>query len=114
MSELKELTKGICAIVKKEFEPFMRILGIREVFVVGSWEEARKVLNSVSERKDVAVVFLQKSLVPEELSFVDLNFPQLYPIVVLFPDTKEALSQPLQSFYRDLIRRYIGYEIHLG
>ena len=114
MSEVKELTKGICVIVKKELEPFMRILGVKETFVVSHWEETKKVLEGVSMRRDIAIVLLQKSLVPEGVSFVDLNLQQLYPIVVLFPDTKEALSESLQGFYRELVRRYIGYEIHLG
>jgi vacuolar-type H+-ATPase subunit F/Vma7 len=114
MSEVKELTKGICAVVKKDFETLMRILGVKEVFVVNDWGEAKRILDEISMRKDVAIVLLQKSIVPQGTSFVDLNLQQLYPIVVLFPDTKEILSEPLQSFYRELIRRYIGYEIHLG
>jgi vacuolar-type H+-ATPase subunit F/Vma7 len=114
MSELKELIRRTCAIVKKEFEPFMKMIGVREVFVVDKWEDAKKALDEIYVRKDIAIVFLQQSLVPKDVSFIDLNLPQLYPIVVLFPDTREALSMPLQSFYRELVRRYIGYEIHLG
>ncbi|MDK6027993.1 V-type ATP synthase subunit F [Ignisphaera sp. 4213-co] len=113
MSLPKEFVKGICAIVKKEFEPLMRMLGIKEVYTVNNWGEAKNFLDKLATRNDLAIVAVQKSLVPAEISFIDLNLQRLYPIVVLIPDDKKDLFESLKVFYRELIRRYIGYEIHL-
>jgi len=114
MSIVKELTKGICAVVKRDLEPFMRILGIREVYSVSSWDEAKEVLQKLSNRNDIAIILLQRGLVPQGVSFVDLNMGQsIYPIVVIVPDSKEALSEHVQVFYTELIHRFIGYEIRL-
>ncbi|MEM0026546.1 MAG: V-type ATP synthase subunit F [Ignisphaera sp.] len=114
MSLPRDLIKKICAIVRKEFEPLMKILGIKDVYVAENWNDAKGILDKLLVQNDVAIILIQKSLVPDGKSFIDLNLYRLYPIVVIIPDDKISLSASLQTFYGELIRKYIGYEIHLG
>jgi vacuolar-type H+-ATPase subunit F/Vma7 len=114
MSFPREFKKKVCAIVKSDLEPLMKILGVSEVYTVRDWGEVKMVLEDLVKRDDLSIVVIQKSLVPKDVSFIDLNIRKLYPIVTIIPDDKNSLSEPLQSFYRELIRRYIGYEIHIG
>lgn len=109
-----EFKKKMCAIVKSDLEPLVKIIGISEVYTVRDWGEAKSILENLVKRDDLSIIVIQRSLLPKDTSFIDLNIGKLYPIVTVIPDDKESLSEPLQSFYRELIRRYIGYEIHLG
>lgn len=114
MSLPRDFTKKICAIVRKEFEPLVKILGIKDVYTAENWDEAKVVLDKLVAQSDIAIIIIQKSLVPNEKSFIDLNLDRLYPIVTVIPDDKISLSASLQTFYGELIRKYIGYEIYLG
>jgi len=114
MSLPSETIKGMCAVVKRDLEPLMRMLGVKEVYTVESWDEARRTLSELMNRGDVAVVLVQEGLVPREVSFIDLNSQRRYPIITMIPDTREKLSENPSAYYRELIRRYIGYEVHVG
>lgn len=114
MSLPSETVKGICAVVKRDFEPLMRMLGIKDVYIADSWGEARRAISELTEHKDVAVIIVQEGLIPREISFIELNLQRRYPIVTVIPDTREKLSEHPGTYYRELIRRYIGYEVYIG
>lgn len=114
MSLPSETIKGVCAIVKRSFEPLMRMLGVKDVYIADSWDETRRALDELTERKDIAVIIVQESLIPRGTSFMELNIESEYPIITVIPDTREKLSEHPSIYYRDLIRKYIGYEIHVG
>lgn len=41
-------------------------------------------------------------------------YSSLYPIIVELPDNPRDLEISVQEYYKDLIRKFIGYEIYLG
>jgi len=103
----------VVAIVSRELAPLMKVLSIAEVYSVEEAQELAKLIGDLSKRGDVGVILAQRSLVervklPEELR------EALWPIVVELPDRLADLSLSPELFYKELVRRFIGYEIHIG
>lgn len=103
----------IAAVVKKELTPLIKILGINNIFVVEDRNEVLEALNRLIKDRDVGVIVVQKSLVRDiEMASYTQDIG-LYPSIVVIPDTPEELAETPRTFYRDIIRRFIGYEVYL-
>jgi vacuolar-type H+-ATPase subunit F/Vma7 len=70
------------------------------------------VLEKVVRDRDVGVVVIQRSLA-KDINLLEFQSIGLYPSIITIPDASEDLSESPRSFYRDLIRRFIGYEVYL-
>lgn len=101
----------VIAIVKKELAPLMKIIGIDTVFVAEN-HDVLNVLEKVVRDRDVGVVVIQRSLA-KDINLLEFQSIGLYPSIITIPDASEDLSESPRSFYRDLIRRFIGYEVYL-
>lgn len=103
----------VAAIVKRELDPLMKILGIDSVFVIENQNEVLDVLVKLIENRDLGVIIIQKSLVKGVDLTVYLQDIQIYPSIITIPDTPDDLFESPKTFYRDIIRRFIGYEVYL-
>ncbi|MCS7112182.1 MAG: hypothetical protein N3D82_04375 [Ignisphaera sp.] len=103
----------IAAIVRRELAPLIRILGIDDVFVIENQDEVLATLTKLAEDKSLGVIIIQKSLIKGFDLTTYLQNIQVYPSIIAFPDTPDDISEPPKSFYRDIIRRFIGYEVYL-
>ncbi|MEM2006273.1 MAG: V-type ATP synthase subunit F [Sulfolobales archaeon] len=111
MSGVKKLK--LAAVVKKELVPLVKILGTTNVVGVDDGVGASMAVTEFLRSGDVAVIAVQKSLfksmkVPAEV------YARLYPILIEIPDEPRDLTADPQEYYRDLIRKFIGYEVYLG
>uniref|UniRef100_A0A7C5UT59 V-type ATP synthase subunit F n=1 Tax=Ignisphaera aggregans TaxID=334771 RepID=A0A7C5UT59_9CREN len=102
----------VIAIVKKELAPLMKIIGIDTIFVAENRNDALNVLEKAVKDRDIGVVVIQRSLA-KDISLLEFQSIGLYPSIITIPDSSEDLSEPPKAFYRDLIRRFIGYEVYL-
>ena len=102
----------VIAIVKKELVPLMKIIGIDTIFVAENCNDVLNVLEKVVRDRDVGVVVIQRSLA-KDVNLLEFQSIGLYPSIITIPDASEDLSESPRSFYRDLIRRFIGYEVYL-
>lgn len=103
----------VVAVVSRELVPLMKVLSIAEVYSVEGSQELTRLIEDLARRGDVGVILVQRSLLgrvklPEEMR------EALWPIVVEFPDRLADLSLSPELFYRELVRKFIGYEIHIG
>lgn len=103
----------LAAVVKKELIPLVKILGIANVIGVDDSVNASLAIAELLKSEDVDIIVVQKSLartirLPTEV------YTRLYPILVEIPDDPHDLLVGPGEYYRDLIRKFIGYEIHLG
>lgn len=103
----------IAAIAKRELTPLVRILGIDEVFVVEKQDEVLTILKKLIENKGLGIIIVQRSLIRGIDLTPYIQSTQIYPSIIALPDTPEDLSEPPKTFYRDIIRKFIGYEVHL-
>jgi len=102
----------VVAIVKKELAPLMKIFGIDVIFVVEGHSDVLNVLEKVIKDKNIGIVVIQKSLA-KDVNLLEFQNIGLYPSIISIPDTPEDLSESPRTFYRDLIRKFIGYEVYL-
>ena len=103
----------VVAVVRGELVPLIKSLGIANVVAVEDRESAEAALDELLRVGDVAVILVQGSIlrglrVPAEVH------GKVYPVIVEFPDNPDDLRVSARDYYRDLIRKFIGYEIHLG
>lgn len=103
----------IVAVVKKELAPLVKILGIANVVGVDDDVNASIAVGELLRSGDVAIIAIQKSLM-RALKLPAEAYGKLYPILIEIPDEPRDLMVEPREYYRDLIRKFIGYEIHLG
>lgn len=103
----------VAAIVKKELSPLMKILGIDDIFTVENQNEVLDILIKLIGNRDLGVIIIQRSLIKGIDLTTYLQNIQIYPSIIVIPDTPDDLSESPKTFYRDIIRRFIGYEVYL-
>lgn len=105
-------TKKVVAVVKPELAPLMRILGVEEVLEVD--EVSAESIKRIAESDDIGVVLTQKSLIEKIPSGIleDVQ-SRLYPIIVVLPDSVEDMRRSSMDVYRDIIRKFIGFELYI-
>lgn len=111
MSGTKKLK--LVAVVKKELVPLVKILGTINVVGVDDSISASMAVAEFMRSGDVAVIAVQKSLLRAMRLPAEVH-TKLYPILLEIPDEPGDLTADPQEYYRDLIRKFIGYEVHLG
>lgn len=111
MSEAKKLK--IAAVVKRELVPLVKILGISNVVGVDDDVNASIAVGELLKSGDVAIIAIQKSLM-RAIKLPTEVHSKIYPVLIEVPDEPRDLMVEPQEYYRDLIRKFIGYEIHLG
>ncbi|MEM1623548.1 MAG: V-type ATP synthase subunit F [Sulfolobales archaeon] len=111
MSGTKKLK--LVAVVKKELVPLVKTLGTTNVVGVDDSTSASTAVEELLQSDDVAVIVVQKSLLRTMKLPAEVH-TKLYPILVEIPDEPGDLTADPREYYRDLIRKFIGYEIHLG
>ncbi|MCX8184725.1 MAG: V-type ATP synthase subunit F [Sulfolobales archaeon] len=114
MVELPETGElKLVALVKKEFLPLFKTLGLSNVVSADEASSATLALEELVKSGDVAVVLVQKSLmrtmkIPAEV------YSKLYPILIEIPDEPADIAIESREYYRDIVRKFIGYEIYVG
>ncbi len=103
----------VAAIVRKELGPLMKILGIDNVFVIENQNEVLNILAKLIENRDLGVIIIQRSLIKDIDLTTQLQDIQIYPSIITIPDTPDDLFEHPKTFYRNIIRRFIGYEVYL-
>jgi vacuolar-type H+-ATPase subunit F/Vma7 len=103
----------VVAVVSKELAPLMKVLSIADVYVAEAFQEAERLVADLFKRGDVGVILVERSLL-EKIKLPEDVEKVLWPIVVEFPDRPSDLNLRPELYYRGLIRRFIGYEIHIG
>lgn len=99
----------LAAICDKDTAVGFRLAGIHELHVPE--ENPVKILDEISERKDVGVVFITEKIA-ESISKDIKNFRLRYdtPIIVEIPDKKGRLEDHI-DFISHLIKRAVGIDI---
>lgn len=113
-SQLKVLGKKILAIVKPDLAPLMRALGIADIIEVSDETGVLDVFKRVVMLEDVGIVIIQRRLlegIPAS-TLEDAHF-KLYPAIVILPDNVEELKKSPVEIYKDLVRKFIGFEVYL-
>lgn len=111
---LKTLGKKVLAIVKPDFAPLVRILGIADVIEVFDEAEVLDVFKKAVKLEDVGIILIQRSLVGNiPASILEDVQSKLYPALIALPDSVEELKKSPTEIYKDLARKFIGVEIHL-
>lgn len=103
----------VSAIVKRELGPLMKILGIDSVFIVENQNEVLDTLAKLIGNRELGVIIVQRSLIKDIDLTTYLQNTQIYPSIIAIPDTLDDLFESPKAFYRDIIRRFIGYEVYL-
>lgn len=111
MSGVRKLR--LAAVVKKELVPLIKIWGIASVAGVDDSVSAALAVDEFLRMEDVAVIVVQKSILRNMRLPTEVH-GRLYPILIELPDEPRDLEVEPQEYYRDLIRKFIGYEVHLG
>lgn len=108
-----KLAKKIVAIVKPELSPLMKMLGAQEVLEADE-TNVIELFKNVVGLDDVGIVLTQKSLIEKIPSTIleDMQ-SKLYPIIVTLPDSVEEVKKSPIEVYRDIIRKFIGFELYL-
>ncbi|MEM4933772.1 MAG: V-type ATP synthase subunit F [Desulfurococcaceae archaeon] len=114
LSQFRGSGKRIVAIVKPDLAPLIRILGIEDVVEVYNEAEVLEVFKRIIMSENVGIILIQKRLVEGAPSDVleDVH-SRLYPVLITLPDSVEDLKKNPIEVYRDLVRRFIGFEVHL-
>ncbi len=103
----------IAAIVRRELAPLMKILGIDAIFIIENQSEILNALTKLIEDRDLGVIIVQRSLVKGIDLTTYLQNIHIYPSIIAIPDTLDDILESPKAFYRDIIRRFIGYEVYL-
>lgn len=103
--------KKIVGIVEPRLTSFLRVLGIDEIYEVKSLEDFENHISAIYRRNDVAIIITQRSLIKQFSKAIELS--KAYPILLALPD-KEDLTEKAIDIYKDIIRKFIGYEIFIG
>lgn len=103
----------VVAIVSRELAPLMKVLAIADVYGIDEAQELARLIGDLSRRSDVGVILVQRSLM-ERLKLPEELKEALWPIVVELPDRPADLKLSPEFFYKELVRKFIGYEIHVG
>ncbi len=111
MSIPKPKKMKIVAVVLKELEPLMRVLGIDEVYTSSSAADCIEHLKKLIERDDVAVIVVQHELVENVKELPETR--GLYPSIVVIPGPRSMGRADVYSLYQALIRRYVGMEVRV-
>ncbi|RLG84692.1 MAG: hypothetical protein DRO39_07285 [Thermoprotei archaeon] len=103
---------GIAAVCLKELEPFFRALGVSECYAVDDVGKGIAILRRVVTG-NYAVVFVQLAILRRlsELGIAAVN--RMYPLVVAVPGPRELEGFDPKSFYREVVRRYVGFEVYV-
>lgn len=107
-----KFSKKIVAVVEPHLTPFLLTLGIDEVYEVKGGEDFVKNVKEICSRDDVAIIVTQRSLTRKYGEIQDQM--KVYPIIVSLPDSPEDLGAEAINVYKEFIKRFIGYEIHIG
>ncbi len=100
-------------MVRRELAPLIRILGIADVVEAEDGVNASMAVQELLSSGEVAVVLVQKSLLRAAKLPAEI-YTSVYPIVVEIPDEPHDLEVKPRDYYRDLIRKFVGYEVYLG
>lgn len=113
MAQQLKLAKKIVAIVKPELTPLMKMLGAQEVLEADE-TNVTELFRNVMGLDDVGIVLTQKSLIERVPSTIleDIQ-TKLYPVVVTLPDSVEEVKRNPIDVYRDVIRKFIGFELYI-
>lgn len=111
-SHVGRFAKKVVAVVEPHLVSFVLTLGIDEVYEIRDGEDFAKYIRELCSRDDVAILVTQRSLF-ERYGVVQERV-KVYPVVVSLPDRPEDLRTEAIDVYRELIRKFIGYEIHIG
>jgi len=103
----------VVAVVSRELAPLMKVLSIAEVYSTEEPQELTRLMEDLARRGDVGVILVHRSLF-ERVKLPERIKEALWPIVVELPDRLADLSLSPELFYRELVRKFIGYEIHIG
>lgn len=93
--------------------PLVRMLGIADVVEAEDGASASAAIRELLGSDDVAVILVQKSLLRAAKLPAEAH-GAVYPIVLEIPDEPRDLEVEPRDYYRDLIRKFVGYEVHLG
>ncbi len=99
----------LAAICDKDTAVGLRLAGIHKLYVPG--ENPVKILDEISERNDVGVVFVTEKIA-ESISKDLKEFRLRYdvPVIVEIPDKKGRLEDHV-DFISHLIKRAVGIDI---
>ncbi|RLG76552.1 MAG: hypothetical protein DRO12_04285 [Thermoprotei archaeon] len=103
----------MAAICLRDMTPFFKAIGVNSCFIVRNPEEGLRKLEELLKLEKYGVVFVQSSILkkPSELK-IDIA-KKLYPLIVVVPGPEELKVFDPKSFYREVVRKYVGFEIHL-
>jgi len=104
--------RKVVAVVSKALAPLMRMLGL-EVFVVGSSDEALRVVEELIGRGDIGVIVIQQRF-SHAIKAVEAAKGELKVLTFILPDDVEELKRSGEEYVRDLARKYLGYSIQLS
>ncbi|MCS7099723.1 MAG: V-type ATP synthase subunit F [Sulfolobales archaeon] len=114
MVELPEFKKlKLVAVVRKELLPLLKTLGVGSVVVADDTQSAALAIEELVKSDDIAVVLVQKSLM-RSVKIPAETHSKLYPILVEIPDEPADVAVEPREYYRELVRKFIGYEIYVG
>ncbi len=113
MHRPKEL-KIVC-VCSSILEPFIRVLGIDEVYHIDRIEDVKTVMERLLMRNDVGIILVEWSLYKyiEELDTELLLRKQLYPIIIPIPNPDDISRVDVREYYREFVKKYVGFELYV-
>lgn len=113
-TQFKEFKRRIVAVVEPGLAPLIKSLGVDEVIEVSGDAEASDAFRKAVMVEDVGIIITQKHVVERVPgSLLEEINSRVYPVVVVIPDNVDELKRNPVEIYRDLVRKFIGFEIYL-
>lgn len=102
----------IALIAEKNTATCFKLSGLRDVYSVGSADEAANILSSLLEDSNLAFVLVTERLIDQVRHVIGKAAERKYPMIIPIPDTLGP-AEAKTDFVVELIRRKAGIEVKL-
>lgn len=105
-------TKSIWLIVKESSAPLYRMLGIGNIVIASSPEEALAKASELLSRSDIGLIGIEEDLAMGiGLERVFSLSQGLYPLITVIPESHRGPSDALLKYYRSFTSKTLGFGV---
>ncbi len=102
----------VVAVGDIDFIAGFQLAGVKEVYESNDASKAKNTLEKIKERKDVAIVLIQRKFAKELRNYInEWKFNKgIYPIILELPDHKD--NEEYEDPMSEIIKRAIGVDLN--